>query len=202
MSLLRIVSLLAAFALTALASGCGDDAASPAGDTATTADTTTGADTAAVDAADVAEVFVPPLEKVSKITFKLGGVNNTFDVGGRAFYVAGGDDAKLLKLTANLGTRKIEINILPVEPFAVGNWSDSVFSEVGVVICYNDGSGAAELPSCPAGSFTHESIAYDVTVTTNNGPNSRVEGTFSATLQDGAGGLLEVTEGVFDLRHD
>lgn len=199
MSLPRtLTSLGPLLAVLALASACGDDAATPGGDTATASDTASADDVASADAA--AEVFVPPLEKVSRITFKLNGVNNDFDVAGGAFYVAGGDDAKLFKVSANKGTRKIEINILPVEPFAVGTWSDSVFSEVGVLICYNDGTGAVELPSCPVG-FTHESIAYDVTVTTNNGPDSRVEGTFTATFQDSVGGTLELTEGVFDVLH-
>jgi|GEM_PF-2841551 len=179
--------------------GCGDDGASSGDDTATSDDTT--ASDVTTDTADTAAAdTIPPLEKISKITFKLGGVNNTFDVNGEADYIPNGDPGNQFKISADKGTRKIEINVLPVEEFVVGHWNDTEFSEVGVLICYNDGSGVRELPTCPVG-FTHESIAYDLTISENNGTGSYVQGTFTGTLQDADGNTVDITEGVFDVKH-
>jgi len=191
---LGVAARAAAALVAALALGaCGDDAAeTPTADTA-----------ADDDAADVVEVdtgpdgFIPPLERVSKITFRLGGVAQTFDVGGRADYVV---NDKQLKISANRGTRKLEIDILPIEPLVVGTWESGATSEVGVRLCYNDGSGQVQLSQCAIG-FTHESTAYALTLTQNDGPGEFVEGTFSATLASPDGSVLELTEGVIEVRH-
>lgn len=191
------LSLLLALALPLAA--CGDDGAAPAGDT-TAAGDTVAADATSADATDASDVYIPPLEKVSKITFKLNGVNNVFDVNGQADHIASGDPGNLMKIFATKATRKLELNLLPVDEYVVGHWSDSEFSEVTVLICYNDGTAPQELPTCQVG-FTHEAIAYDVTIAENNGVGSYVTGSFTATLQDVLGGTLEVTDGVFDVKH-
>ncbi|PKN59458.1 MAG: hypothetical protein CVU56_00055 [Deltaproteobacteria bacterium HGW-Deltaproteobacteria-14] len=192
-------ALLALILATAWAPACGGDGGTSDADTAAVDGTDATASDVAGDTGGAVDT-IPGLEKISKITFKLGGVNNTFDVNGEADYIPNGDPGSLFKISANKATRLIEINILPVDEFAVGSWSDTEFSEVGVLICYNDGTGVRELQACPVG-FTHESIAYMVTVADNNGPGSYVQGTFSGTLQDADGGTLEITEGVFDVKH-
>jgi len=185
--------LLALLIATAWGAGCG-------GGTTRSGDpdaVDTGAD---IIASDVSDAYVPPLEKISKVSFKLGGVNNVFDVNAEADYIPNGDPGSLFKISANKSTRKIEINVLPVAAYAVGSWSDSEFSEVGVLICYNDGTGVRELQQCPVG-FTHESIGYALTITSNNGVGSYVDGTFSGTLTDPDGVTLEITDGTFDVKH-
>jgi len=190
---LLALALLAATTLWGVACG-GDDAHDGDAATADAADGAGDADDA------VAADTIPPLEKISKITFKLGGVNNTFDVNGEADYIPTDETGKLFKIAADKGLRKLEISLVPVEEQVVGHWADYEFSEVGVQICYNDGSGLAQAPGCSVG-FTHGSIAYDITISDNGGAGSYVQGTFSATLQDSDGNTLDLTEGVFDVKH-
>ncbi|TNF23843.1 MAG: hypothetical protein EP329_26455 [Deltaproteobacteria bacterium] len=192
----RLIALVLLTATTLWGVACGGDGAS-GGDDVATAD----AADATADAADVVALdTIPPLEKISKVTFKLGGVNNTFDVNGEADYIPTDESGKLFKIAADKGLRKLEISLVPVEEYVVGHWADYEFSEVGVQICYNDGSGLAQAPGCSVG-FTHGSIAYDITISENGGAGSYVQGTFSATLQDSDGNTLDLTEGVFDVKH-
>ncbi len=155
-------------------------------------------DAAATDTTgtDVKEVFIPPLEKISFIEAKFAGVKTKFDFNGRADYIAVDQN---LKMSAGLSGRKLEINIAPIDKFNVGKWTDTDEGEVGVVICYYDGGlVAGGAPGCPEG-FSHGSVLYDLTLATNNGPGSRLTGSFSATLRTPAGEEIEVTEGNFDV---
>lgn len=189
---MRFPFLLALVAL--FAAGCGSDGGTADDDAATSDDTVAGdADGAAQDAVDT----IPPLEPISKLTFALEGVPNTFDDDARVIFA---EADQILKITATERNRKIEINLFPVTARAVGNWNFNEPSEVNVLICYHDGSGAQQLSQCPIG-FSHESIAYDVTISSNEGPGEFVEGTFSATLQDAQGTTLEITDGVIDAKY-
>lgn len=155
-----------------------------------------GSDIAGADAA--AEVFIPPLEKISKIAFKLGDIPYSFDRGAGADYVPGDS---LLKVSADgKELRKIEIGFAPIDPFVVGNFDDTDSSGVTVIICYNDGVTLAQAPGCPDG-FSHSSTLYKATLTENNGEGSRVVGTFEATLEDANGLSTSLTEGTFDVLH-
>ncbi|MEZ4265228.1 MAG: hypothetical protein R3F39_02530 [Myxococcota bacterium] len=155
-------------------------------------------DTASDTAGPDAEVFIPPLEKISKIAFKLGGISNSFDLGAGADYIPADS---LLKVSAGKGTRKIEINFAPIDPFVVDNFDDTDSTGVTVIICYFDGvTPQPKAPNCPDG-FSHSSTLYKATLTENNGEGSRVVGTFEATLEDAQGTKSQLTEGTFDVLH-
>lgn len=142
----------------------------------------------------------PGLEPISKIEFKLAGIPNTFDVNARADYVFADSN---LKISGAASGRKIEMNFLPIDQFVLGDWNDTDGSEVVIVVCYHDGSANQTPPDgagCSVG-FSHASILYSGSLTNNNGPGSRVIGTFAATLLDAAGTQLEISEGSFDVLH-
>lgn len=160
--------------------------------------TDAGADTA-VDAGPIEpDVYIPPLEPVSKIDFKLNGLQQSFDLNPRAIYVTAD---QMLKISAGRGAGKsIEINIAPIDPYTVGQWNESDGTDVTVTICYSDGLNPGEIDPCPVG-FSHAGIAYMVDLESNNGAFSRVKGTFTATLKDALDEQTLITEGAFDVQH-
>ena len=142
----------------------------------------------------------PELEKISTVTFKLGGIPNTFDLAAQADYQ---ESESRMVISASDGSRKLEINLAEVEPYTVGTWSDSDDSEVSAVLCYHDGTANQTPPEgagCSVG-FSHASILYTLVIDENNGDGFRVIGTFGATLIDAMGGQVEFTEGAFDVLH-
>lgn len=166
-----------------------------------------GADGGALDGADGGqdagppepEVVIPPLQKTPKITFNIGGVPQTFDLNARAIYV---NADKLLKIEGGKGVRKLEINISGVDMTTVGGWKESDLTEVSVAVCYYDGSNKPFVGGAcggDAGGFTFIATAYDVTIDKNNGPDSYVEGAFTATMESANGEVLEFADGVIDV---
>ncbi|MDP6944636.1 MAG: hypothetical protein QF464_10840, partial [Myxococcota bacterium] len=142
----------------------------------------------------------PELEPISRIDFKLNGIPNTFDLAAQADYQ---ESESRLVISGSDGSRKLEINVAPADPFAVGSWTDTDDSETVVAVCYHDGT-ANETPPDGAGcsvGFSHASILYTLEVSTNNGDGSRVTGTFSTSLIDTLGVQLEFSEGTFDVLH-
>ena len=142
----------------------------------------------------------PGLEPISRIDFKLNGIPNTFDLAAMADY---SEAENRMVISASDGSRKLEINLAPVDPFSVGVWSDTDDTETGVAVCYHDGT-LNETPPDGAGcsvGFSHASILYTLEIGTNNGDGSRVTGTFSTSLIDSQGGQLDFTEGTFDVLH-
>lgn len=144
------------------------------------------------------DVFIPPLEKVSKIEFMLGGIKQTFDLNARADYIATDQN---LKIQAGGGARKLEINLAPIEPFTVGQFTDTDSSDTVVIACYYDG-GVNVIPegSGNCGGFSHVSSLYDVTLDEYN-PQGRVIGSFTVTLENQLGETVQISEGVFDVAH-
>jgi hypothetical protein len=158
----------------------------------------TSADTIGPDATQDAEVFIPPLEKISKIAFKLDGISNSFDLAASADYITA---ESILKVSAGKNTRKIEVNFAPIDPFVIGNFDDTDSSGVSVVVCYYDGvTPNPEVEGCLVG-FSHVSTVYTASLTENNGEGSRVIGTFATTLRNANGDTFQITEGTFDVLH-
>ena len=111
--------------------------------------------------------------------------------------------ALAISASSSTDARKLEINILPVEDFSVGVWSDSGEEETAVAVCYYDGTADPMPPEgagCAVG-FSHASILYTVEMTDNNGVGSRIGGSFSTTVMNTAGVELQLTEGTFDVLH-
>ena len=157
------------------------------------ADTGAGADDAGPTGPEVAP---PPLEKVSKISFDLNGIPQSFDLNARADFIG---STNTLKISAGAGSRKVEINIGPLEPAVVGAFNDTDTSEIVVTVCYFDGVTETQAPDCTVG-FSHSSIGYSVELTEHQNPG-RVIGTFSSELQNAASEPAEITNGVFDVQH-
>lgn len=146
------------------------------------------------------DVYIPPLEPIARIEFKLMGIKQVFDLNARADYIVVDQN---LKLSAGKSMRKLEINIFPIEPFTVGSWDESDGGEIGVLICYFDAQSldpAIQAKPCAVG-FSHASVAYTVTLDKNNGPDSWLQGTFTATLKDTLENYIELEEGVFEVLH-
>jgi hypothetical protein len=181
---------------------CADGYCQPKVCAATVAADATAADATGDVAADTGpaedDVYIPPLEEPSKVDFAIAGQFLSFDLNPRADYIA---PDQSLKISAAKGAgRKIEINIAPIDPLTVGLWNESDGTDVTVVICYFDGVTAGEVSPCPVG-FSHTAIAYVVDIAANNGPFSRVKGTFSATLKDSFDNQVSLTDGVFNVQH-
>jgi len=152
-------------------------------------------------------VVVPPLQKVSKIEFVLGGVNQVFDIGASAIYV---NADKMLKISGGkTGGRKIEINIAgdDIQQKTVGSWTDvDISSNATAAICYLDNNNSVAPVADPlcggdAGGFSHSSSTYNVVVDENNGPSSYVVGTFEGVVADSQGNAVEIIDGTFDVLH-
>ncbi len=182
--------LLGALAVLVCVAACGSDDGDD-GDVAEDAVEDIAEDTTPQDT-----TYVPPLERITKIEFKINGVKNTFDLDASAIFVAA---EQQIKIKASKSLRKLEINLLPITDTAVGQWLDSELSEVGVLICYNDGGTPGELSQCPVG-FTHESIGYDVTIAENDPTTGFMSGSFTAVMVDANGDTLQFTDGEFDVK--
>ncbi len=207
LTLAGLLALTLAAALAPLA--CGGEDAEPVVDAAPDATADASGDLGGQDAnpdapgdaaGPDAEVFVPPLEKISKIAFKLDGIPNSFDLGAGADYIPGDS---LLKVSAGKGTRTIEIGFAPIDPFVVDSFSDTDATGVTVTICYYDGvTPQPKAPNCPEG-FSHSSTLYKAALTENDDGDEggRVVGTFEATLEDAQGATTSLTEGTFDVQH-
>ena len=152
-------------------------------------------------------VVVPPLQKVSKIEFVLGGVKQVFDIGANAIYV---NADKMLKISGGkTGGRKIEINIAgeDIQQKTVGSWTDvDISSNATAAICYLDNNNSVAPVADPlcggdAGGFSHASSTYNVVVDENNGPSSYVVGTFEGVVADSQGNAVEIIDGTFDVLH-
>ena len=163
-------------------------------------DIATDAGTDATGPVDVEEdTFIPPLEPISRVEFKLAGQTLVFDLNARGIYI--GSDKQLM-IIGEKGTAQIEIRIGPIEPFVVGSWNESDGAEIGVAVCYNDGISPLPEPLAPCQvGFTHVSIEYTLTLDDNNGPDSWLRGTFTATLEDVNGDTIRIKDGLFEVLH-
>jgi hypothetical protein len=151
-----------------------------------------------VDGVDACKAkAAPPLEQVGVIKFTLAGVPNVFDLNARADYISA---ESMLKVSGAYGTRKIELNFVPIETLIVGAFSDTDTSETVLQVCYFDGLELVEkTPGCAVG-FSHSSTLYDAVIDQWNGIGSAVVGTFEATLETAAGSTLAITDGTFDVK--
>jgi hypothetical protein len=151
-----------------------------------------------VDGVDACKAkAAPPLETIPAIKFTLGGVPNVFDLNARADYISA---ESMLKVSGASGTRKIELNFVPIETLIVGAFSDTDTSETVLQVCYFDGLEPVEkTPGCAVG-FSHSSTLYDAVIDQWNGIGSAVIGTFEVTLETASGSTLAITDGVFDVK--
>jgi hypothetical protein len=142
------------------------------------------------------ETAPPPLEQVSNISFDLNGIPQNFNLNARADYIS---STSTLKVSAGFQSRKIELNVGPIDPTVVGAFADTDTSEIVVVLCYYDGVTETQAPSCTVG-FSHSSISYALELTEHQNPG-RVVGSFSTELENSAGDLTQITNGTFDVQH-
>lgn len=145
------------------------------------------------DASDAADAPEPE----AQITFKLGG--QTFVMNQSAF-AAFDEGTRALTLRGARSSRELHIILENARSTLTGHFTDTEFSTVRVVVCWNDGGQTQTFDRCPEG-FTHQSSAYVVDITTNPGPNlpGRVVGTFSATVNDQNGDPTAIVDGNFSL---
>jgi len=143
------------------------------------------------------DIFRPPLEPNPVLKFTLNNVAKDYNLNVRADYIT---TEKTLKIQGARSGEKIEINLTQIEPRSLGMYTDTDSTEVVVQICYFDGINGDEVAPCAVG-FSHASIGYTVDVTDNNGPGSRVKGTFSAVLKDINEQNVTIEAGEFDVKH-
>jgi len=155
-----------------------------------------GQDTPDATSGDTGEVADAPATE-QQITFRIGGETIVMN---QSAFVAFDDGSRTLTLRAARSTRQLRILFENSRSTLTGRYTDTEFSTVRVVVCWNDGGAAQTFDRCPAG-FTHQSSAYVVDITQNPGPNlpGRVEGTFSATVNDENGDPTSILDGNFSL---
>jgi hypothetical protein len=142
------------------------------------------------------DIIIPPTETIARVQFDVGEITHKFDLNAQAMYVSG---ESLLLILGQKGVRQIELRFSPIDPDDVGNFTDTDDSEVGVLICYNDGVGASDpFGGCQVG-FTHASIEWDVTIEANNGKGSWIAGTFTTTLINSVNEQIRLKNGSFDV---
>ena len=151
---------------------------------------------------DVGEVVEPPDDEVSRVSFELNGSATTFDTFAGSDYTLGGTPPMRFVITARKGNRSLEIAIAPVEASPLGRWRESDVGEATVQICYDDGISASSdisLADCPDG-FSHQAVAYDLTLTANPGVGEFTRGQFTATLANPFDQRVFITGGAIDVR--
>ena len=142
------------------------------------------------------DIIIPPPETIAQVQFDVGEITHSYDLNAQAMYVTG---ESLLLILGQKGVRQIELRLSPIDPDDVGNFTDTDDSEIGVLVCYNDGAGASEpFGGCQVG-FTHASIEYDVTIDANNGKGSWISGTFSTTLINSVNEQIRLKNGMFNV---
>lgn len=155
-------------------------------------------DTGAPDASDADVVETADTnEPESQVVFTLNGATTTFDQSAYASF-DGAERALIVK--SSKSTRDLEIRFQPANATVSGTFSSEVFNPVKVIACYDSGGSAGAVDNCPGG-FTHQSSAYEVVVTRNDGPGGRFEATFTLTLEDENRDTIQLLNGQIGVKY-
>ena len=146
-------------------------------------------DATAGDTSDADTTLVP-----AQLTFKLAGQTITFD---QSAFTEFDQTRELLTLEAQKGTRNVLMIIENARQTLTGTFTETtpLFKSV---VCWNDGGPAQTFSKCPDG-FTHQSTVHQIIITKNEGRGGRVEGSFSATVNDQNGDPTKLQDGTFVL---
>lgn len=157
-----------------------------------------GADTPDPDAADTSETFdtAETSEPNSEILFTLSGAATTLGQSAFATFDAGD---RQLTVKASQSFRRLELRFAPANQTVSGVFSSEVFNPVKVLVCWDGGETPASFDDCEG--FTHRSVAYEVTVTRNDGPGGRFEATFTATLEDENTDTIQLQSGQINVKY-
>jgi len=156
-----------------------------------------GGDTDVVDTSDGSET-TDTVNLASEVIFTLNGVTSTFDQNAFVTFDAG---ARTLTVKASKSTRSVAIQFAPANATLSGTFSSEVFNPVKVTVCYDAGGGVAGTFSRCEGAFTHESTAYSVQITKNEGAGGRFEATFEATLVDKNTDAIKLEDGQVGVKY-
>lgn len=146
-------------------------------------------DATAADTNDSDAQLVP-----AQMTFKVAGQSFTFD---QSVFAEHDSSRNLLSLESRKGTRDILMLIENARQTETGTFTDETLFNRGVV-CWNDGGEAQTFNRCPDG-YTHQSTLHTITIVKNEGRGGRVEGSFSATVNDENGDPTIISDGTFIL---
>jgi len=168
----------------------------PAGDATADADALTPLDVPG-QADEAGEL--PPLDVPDSGSAVLNGNQVTFSLSLSGKYVAN-EKRVIVSMNELVGTLmyQLEVHVIPVEEFTVGEWTSADPSEVACEIRLNDGTGD---PGAGADSFKYSAADYQVTLDQFDATGGRLKGTFSGTLKakDGSTDIV-VTNGNFDVK--
>jgi len=166
-----------------------------------TVDTTPGGDDDALAPLDTGlEVEdLPPLEVPDTGSAVINGTVVYFTMSLSGKYVAA-EERVLVSMNELVGVKlyQMEVHIIPVAEFTVGEWSSADPSEVAAEIRLNDGTGD---PGEGPDSYKYKATEYTVALDQFDAVGGRLKGTFSGKLQSKDGTeTLNVTEGKFDVK--
>ena len=156
-----------------------------------------GGTTDVVDASDTTDT-TDTANLASEVIFTLNGVTSTFD---QNAFVQFDPGARTLTVKASKSTRNLQITFAPANATLSGTFSSDVFNPVKVTVCYNAGGGVAGTFSRCEAAFTHESSAYSVQITKNEGTGGRFEATFEATLLDKNTDAIKLEDGQVGVKY-
>lgn len=158
----------------------------------------TGADAGAgVDGGATADTVVAA---TSKLTFRLNGTAQTFDLDAKATW---DKTSRELVISGERGTKSLALLLRPIDFDGTGSWTEtsSAVTGTGATICYDSGAAASGVTvgKC-SDDFTHAGTRLSISITVNDGSSGgRVKGTFEASLEDSSGASATITDGVFDV---
>lgn len=152
-------------------------------------------DTTVADATDTTDTDV--VSTTSQLLFTLNGTVVSFDQNAYAEFDAG---ARRLTIRASRNNDFLELYLQPSTATVDGSYSSEVFNPVRLIACYKGVGPTASSLDCPAGT-THQSSAYAINITRNDGTGGRIVGTFSLTVRDTNSDTLTLSGGQIDVRY-